>query len=316
MNLTHQKLWARLLLVIAMVSVPIFAIWIGVELYYAAIATERDDILFHKEIALGVIQGATLLYLAFTLAKNWEMASAARDAAEASRATLEEMRDAREEENAPYVLIYFDIAYGKRLIDLIIKNIGKTPARNIRFRFDPPIQNTDNSIQRFSPIINGIPSIAPGQEIQTLFDFSVNYFQSTLPRTYTVNVSYDDTFTSRRREEIQILDVSMFYSRMFTTEKGIADLAESVEVIAQHMQRLVEEKREENRRTEQYLSGAEDAPDTTPELPTLGDLMRGLGIRIPVSPEQGAPPEDTSTDDESSTNAKAPPADDTPEAKG
>lgn len=239
----NSSLWNWLLSFIAFVSVPAFAIWIGIELYFAATTTDRQEIEFRRDLIVSVIQGASLLYLGFTLAKNWEMASAANAAAEASRETLREMRDARDDETAPYVIAYFDIAYGDSTIHFIIKNIGQMPARNIRLKFSPPIKSSNEIFAKYSPIINGIPSLAPGQELKTFFGGYIEHNNANLPKTYEVKVSYKGGIIDKEREDVQVLDISMYEYRMYENKKDIDDLVKVTEKVLAVFRDLANERR-------------------------------------------------------------------------
>ena len=67
------------------------------------------DIMSKLELITIIIQSLTFIALVFYVAKTWEMASATRESAKLSENTLQEMRDARDQEIAPYVIAYFDV---------------------------------------------------------------------------------------------------------------------------------------------------------------------------------------------------------------
>ncbi len=50
-------------------------------------------------------------------------------------------------ETAPYVVVHFDAPYGKSLIHLVIKNIGRTIAHNVKIKFVPPLKTGLENIQ-------------------------------------------------------------------------------------------------------------------------------------------------------------------------
>jgi hypothetical protein len=95
---------------------------------------------FYIQIALLIIQIPTLIALIVYVIKTWEMATATRKAAEAAQSTLLEMREARDQETAPYVIAYFDVPNDTRSLDLVIKNIGKSMATNVTVSFDPQLK--------------------------------------------------------------------------------------------------------------------------------------------------------------------------------
>lgn len=279
------RLWRVISLAIVIIATPIFTVWILFELYYAATATTDPSILFHKDIIIAIAQGATLLYLIFTLAKNWEMADATRAAADASQQSVQQMIDVRDEETAPYVLVYFNMEETSPLIYLIIKNIGKTPARNIRIDFDPPLQSTQQSLlEKYSPLVNGIPSLAPGQEIRTWFDLYRRYSRANYPKTYTVKLSYYGGISDKQRGDEQVIDLSMYEGRIYTREEGIADLVKVGNDIRRTLGRIAEEIRDSRQQPEQSLNDNDGVQDDE-DLPTREDLIAALIGRPPFSSE-------------------------------
>lgn len=230
--------WKYTSLAIVVISILLFSFLIGNELLSAITTTNREEVLFRKEIIIAIIQGASLLYLVFTLGKTWEMASSTKDAANASQKALEETRDMRDEESSPYVLVYFDKPYGEIFLYLVIENIGKTAAFDVSLIFAPAIQSTQPYFSNFSPVINGIPSLAPGQEVKTLFDVYTSYTAAQLPLTYTVNVIYFGGRPRKEREEIQVVDISMYEGTMYPSKKDVNDIAKEVEKMQKSVQSI------------------------------------------------------------------------------
>lgn len=59
---------------------------------------------------------------------------------QAANAAVQEMRVAREAESAPYIMVYFDAPAGADFLDVVIKNFGRSAARDVRITFQPPLQ--------------------------------------------------------------------------------------------------------------------------------------------------------------------------------
>jgi len=68
------------------------------------------------------------------------MASSTRESAKASEKMIEEMKDARDQESAPYVVPYINI--NKHMIFFGIKNIGKSVAKNIKIKVEPDLKSS------------------------------------------------------------------------------------------------------------------------------------------------------------------------------
>ena len=99
------------------------------------------------DIILLVVQILSLIFLIVYVIQTWRMAAATKRAAEASEKTLQEMKAMRDQETAPYVIVYFEIPSGTSLIYLIIKNIGKTVANGVRLEFNPPLKSSNQGVE-------------------------------------------------------------------------------------------------------------------------------------------------------------------------
>jgi len=186
---------------------------------------------------------AVIIYVIATLA----IAIATKRSTNVSEAVLKEMKASREQEIAPYVDIYFDIPYGEHFIFLVVKNSGRSVARNVRFRFDPPLKNSHGEDINGIPLISqGIKSISPGQEIRTVFDVSFGFFgHEDLLRPYHATVSYEcasgldpaETLSGNEKtmEIEKVLDLSVYKGLEFIEQGGLPEVAKQLgELLKQH----------------------------------------------------------------------------------
>ncbi len=167
-----------------------------------------------------------------------EMASASRKSAEAAEKTLEEIKESRDQEAAPYVVAYFDASPSSHLIYLVVRNIGKTVANNVKLRFDPPLLSGNNDIKigEIPLVKEGIGSIPPGYEIRTLLDSAISYFgQKSLPLTYNVTISYFGGLRNERRILEQVLDLHALEGLILAHDKGLPDLVKQMENLVKHI---------------------------------------------------------------------------------
>jgi len=186
------------------------------------------------------IQVPTLIALIIYVAKTWEMASATRQAAEATKNSVAEMREARDQETAPYIVVYFDVPAGPGLIYLVVKNIGRSIATQVKLTFTPPLRTSNNTppMEELSFIKDGIESMPPNYEIRTIFDGVHAYFSKTdLPMKYDANISYYGGIHKSERVSRQTLDLSANKGLVYVKHKDMDDLVEQVE-------KLVKESRE------------------------------------------------------------------------
>jgi hypothetical protein len=183
-----------------------------------------------------IIQATTLIVVIIYTIFTARMTSAARASADAANNTIKEMKEAREQENAPYIVVYFDIHTSNHLIYLIIKNVGKSIATDVKLTFTPSLSSRVFKEINDTPLItNGISSLPPNYELRTLFDGVINRFDNPdFPMIYEVEVSYTGGLVKERKTSTQIIDLSMFYGLMQVHEKGLNELVKTVEAIAEN----------------------------------------------------------------------------------
>jgi hypothetical protein len=154
------------------------------------------------------------------------------------RRQLNEAKELREAQTRPFVVIDLGSS-AHTLFDLVVKNIGTTLARDVRFAFSPPIKSTDDDLDpnKIKMFREGISTLAPGKEIRTLFEKGPDRHASELPDTYEVTVSYTDQTGKRKYEEKIDLDFGLYWDRLTVTRRGVHDLHKQLETIAKEIRR-------------------------------------------------------------------------------
>jgi hypothetical protein len=160
---------------------------------------------------------------------------------ELSQAVLEEMKTSRLQEIAPQVVIYIDMPYNNDFVMyLVVKNTGKTIAKDIKFLFEPTLmtgfgETPKEMSTRF--LKEGISSLAPEQEIRTTFDVISDYPENELPMSYKVQVDYASDLQSERISSEHIIDLTMFKQVSVLSKKTEQDFFTAVEHIAESSSR-------------------------------------------------------------------------------
>jgi hypothetical protein len=140
---------------------------------------------------------------------------------------VNEARRLREEQARPFVIIDFNA--WSTIIELTIKNIGRTLARDVRFDFTPNLATTHDAtpgrgkITDLNLFKDGIPSLAPSKEIKLFFDQFTERIAASLPMTYDVQISYRDG-NGRAYSERTVLDLSMYVGTGGITRHDIHDV--------------------------------------------------------------------------------------------
>jgi hypothetical protein len=224
---------------------------------------------------IAIIQLLTLVGLIIYVIKTWQIASATRDAAQAtnhsaelSEKVIEEMKASRIQESAPQVIIYIDMPDSSNwALYLVAKNIGKSVAKEVQFNFDPPLMcgfgNEPHECDIWF-VNKGIRSLAPGQEIRAFLDVIQNYFgemaeklDPRLPTAYNVQVTYHGGLQTQPIIFDQVIDLSMF--------EGISHLEEQESKDTQALKSMADSLRKVQR-------NLEDLSET---------VIAGVPLRVP-----------------------------------
>lgn len=188
------------------------------------------DIVEIVALSIGcVVSLVTLVYVTKYTRSTYGIAQstyeAALEAAETARITeedvettlktLEEMRETRDAQVAPYVFAYFDQMKGEdsTKIFLVIKNAGGGQARDVQVTFDPELQNGGTySLKHIRQLTKHIPSLPPGGEIRHAFALTVVYFNARppLPTKYGARISFYGGVDKRERVVKQVISLDPF----------------------------------------------------------------------------------------------------------
>lgn len=155
-----------------------------------------------------------------------------------ARRQLVEAKELREAQTRPFVVIDLDSSV-PTVFDLVVKNIGPTLARDVRFRFSPPIRSTDDDLDpnKIKMFRDGISTLAPDKEMRALFESGPARHESELPDTYKVTVAYTDQTGKRNYSEKIDLDLGLYWERLTVSRRGLHDIHTQLEKIAKEVYR-------------------------------------------------------------------------------
>lgn len=213
------------------------------------------------DLIVAGVQVVTLLAILLYVWKTWQMAAATKALAEttkdmsaatqksaeatlrsanAAEATVEELRETRDQESAPYVTVYFEVPTGRSLVYLVVKNVGRTTANDIKFNFDPPLQSHTKAVkmENIWLIKNGLTSLAPNEERRTFFDSTIGLFNNpSTPLRYTATVTYFGGTRKEERTYNQVLDLNALKGLLYTHESNLDDLVKQFEKLVSEQSR-------------------------------------------------------------------------------
>lgn len=202
------------------------------------------------DLIMFVIQLLSLIALVVYVIKTAEVAEGTRQSAQAMDRSVAEMVEDRDQQIAPYVVVYFDHQTDSPIFDLVIKNTGRTAARDVQIAFDPPLQTSlkNYNIEQLAFIHQVIPTLPPDYEIRASVDVIKNVLRSeTLPKLYRVKVSFAGGIKATLREAEYILDLNVFNGILETHTRSLTDLAKTIEKISDTFEEFAKDSAEKMR---------------------------------------------------------------------
>ncbi len=153
----------------------------------------------------------------------------------AAREAQDQARQAEKEMERPYVVASVQSSEAAaHLLDLVIENLGKTPAKNVRVRIDPPplrgMEQAGLELANAKALTEPIPLIPPGRVIRIFFDDHRDRDGKDLPTSYVAYVAYRNS-AGESWEEEYVLDLDTLRGAMFVNVHGLHDLARAVQSV-------------------------------------------------------------------------------------
>ena len=182
---------------------------------------------------LGAIVAALAGLIAVWIAKRALAHSDA--AAKAAQESVAEMRAQARNDSRAEVIAYLDIEPTKPLFYFVVKNLGRSPARNVRLKSDAVFPRT---LPEGALWVEGeFPLLAPGQTLRSLMSSSFDILDSEgadpWPRAFTTRVTFDDGVDTGVTREFQ-LSFEAFEGIIYTNsdmddmKKAMQDIAKSI----------------------------------------------------------------------------------------
>jgi hypothetical protein len=196
------------------------------------------------EIVILITQILILIVLIIYIIKTWRISTATQAAAEVFALSLQVMKEARDLEIAPYVVVYFDITFEGKMIYLVVKNIGKSTARDIKIQFKPKlIGNSGEDISDLPIFKNGIASLSPDNEIRAFVDSTSAFFseQNDHYLTFEVKILFYGGIKDTLRVTEQVLDLTADKRSSVVIQTGEHSLINEAEKISRNIERIRKE---------------------------------------------------------------------------
>lgn len=206
---------------------------------------------------------------------------------------LQASRDAQVEAERPYVVVDVEPSPAAiQLLDLVIRNIGKSAAFTTRVTITPELKRAQEQpgfeLAKAKALTDPIHLLPPGREIRMLLDNLAKRKDSELPDQYTAAVQYSSS-SGESWSESYTLDLAVTRGAMSVDIKGIHHVAKELIEIRQYLQRASVLGRDG--RIE--ISSAEDRKTDSTTI-TVQELHTVLAARAAAA-DEGAPADSEDT---------------------
>jgi hypothetical protein len=152
---------------------------------------------------------------------------------------LGQSKQARLDQARPYVLVTVEpSAADQHILEIVIRNVGAGPAKNVRMSVDPPLKRVEEhadfelaSARIFNESIDMLP---PGFELKVFFDSTIDRYETKdkMPEQHTVTLNYEDSLGHPFVDENCVLDLSLYDGLVYTEVFGVHHVAKALREIA------------------------------------------------------------------------------------
>jgi hypothetical protein len=231
-------------------------------------------------------------------ASDWSAAAAILPATIALAAAIvayiqvREARRTRDAQAQPFVVVDVQPSVvWANILNLVIENVGRTMAKDVRVRFSPAIATSLNGydLANSTLIRDGIPSLPPRRRVEVLFDVSHQRIAAKLPMRYSVDVDFTD-WRGRAQESLPYtVDIGYLFGLQHVEEYGMHHAAKALREMAKSMEawthsgrlRVATHDEDEEHRQERIEH------DLTGDYPSLGraepsELLMAAGQNVLV----------------------------------
>lgn len=155
----------------------------------------------------------------------------------ANMKVVEQNEIVRKENNMPVVVVYFEVNI-HNILDLHMKNIGKSPAKNILVKLEPLNDIKGNYLEEAAFIGKEVALLAPEQYLKSLVGSltELKNAEGNYPK-YKVSILYKD-FENHEYEQDYMIDANMYKGTAQVIVKNVHDLTKEVQKIESHLKKM------------------------------------------------------------------------------
>ncbi len=140
----------------------------------------------------------------------------------------------REDQERPYVVVYFE-ASNNGAFYFVIENVGNSPAYDLRMKFTPsPVDFADRPLNEISLFSNPITFLPAGKSVRQIVGSTFRFFENNKPTEFSVDIAYKSVYGGVFSENIVH---NLEYLRQTTLPGKLAN--DYLKEISEHMKDIV-----------------------------------------------------------------------------
>jgi hypothetical protein len=155
-----------------------------------------------------------------------------REARRLREAQAEQARRLHEAQAEPFVVVDFEVEESQEIY-IVISNIGRTMARDVRLKFAPELTSSLDSHgpgvvppKELQPLSGTIPSLAPGKRIRVMFDLFHQRDPNVYPDVFDVEISFYAPALKREIGDKSVLDLGLYRNILHPMRRDVHDVHE------------------------------------------------------------------------------------------
>ncbi len=134
-------------------------------------------------------------------------------------------------EKRPYIIA--DFHKERQVLKIYIKNIGKTPAKNVKVELKPDVVTFGNKSLNQTLFEKPIQFFPPGKKVETAINSKNEFFKNKENRNYQINIYYEDVASSKEFKEVIDIDLDHLENENDIITKTTHDLVKSIDKLTE-----------------------------------------------------------------------------------
>ena len=138
-------------------------------------------------------------------------------------------------EKRPYVIA--DFHKERQVLKVYVKNIGKTPAKNVKVELQPDVVTFEKKSLNQSLFENPIQFFPPGKKVETAINSRNAFFKNEENRNYQIKINYEDVASKKVFNELIDIDLDHLENENDIITKTTHDLVKSIDKLTQEIKK-------------------------------------------------------------------------------